>query len=102
MLRFRSFKPFNFVVRTLAIRDFCVQVSILKEREVLADRLGVKPDEPVSVVLAAAEKAAASEGPLAAVGQEYMQLYKNFRRLHSLGMASSFLSFGCLLPFLFA
>lgn len=81
---------------------FPKQVSILKERELLADKLGVKPDEPACAVLAVAEKSAASEGPLAAVGQEYAQLCKSFKRLHALGMASSFLSFGCLFPFLFA
>lgn len=78
------------------------QVSILKEKEALADKLGVKPDEPSSAVLAAAEKAAASDGPLAEAGQEYTQLYKSFRRFHALGMASSFISFSCLFPFLFA
>lgn len=81
---------------------FPKQVSILKEREALADKLGAKPEDSVSAVLAVAEKAAASEGPLAAVGHEYTQLSKSFKRLHALGMASSFLSFSCLLPFLFA
>lgn len=75
---------------------------MLKETEELADKLGVKPDEPRTGVHAAAEKAAASEGPLAAVAQEYTQVYKSFRRLHALGMASSFISFSCLFPFLFA
>lgn len=81
---------------------FPKQVSILKEREALADKLGVKPDDSASAVLVVAEKAAASEGPLAVVGQEYTQLCTSFKRLHALGMASSFLSFSCLLPFLFA
>lgn len=82
---------------------FPKQISILKKREALADQLGVKPEDAASTVLSVAEKAAASEGtPLAAVGLEYTQLCKSFKRLHSLGMASSFLSFSCLVPFLFA
>lgn len=78
------------------------QVSILQEREAVADRLGVSPDETSANVLSTAEKAAASGGPAAGLGEEYAQLDKSFKRLHALGMASSFLSFSCLLPFLFA
>ncbi|OEH79975.1 hypothetical protein cyc_00957 [Cyclospora cayetanensis] len=81
---------------------FPKQVCILKRREELADNLGVKPDEPVAVVVAAAEKAAATEGPLAASGQELLVLQKSFRRLHALGMVSSALTFGCLIPFIFS
>lgn len=82
--------------------NFFLQVSILQEREALADRLGARPEDSAAVVLSTAEKAATSGGPQAALGEEYAQLQKSFRRLHTLGMASSFLSFSCLLPFLFA
>ncbi|KAL8443282.1 hypothetical protein Emag_005956 [Eimeria magna] len=78
------------------------QVCMLKESEALADKLGVKPDEPLSAVRSVAERAAASDGPLATVGQDYLQLCASFKRLHALGMASSLLSFSCLFPFLFA
>ncbi|KAL8438877.1 hypothetical protein Efla_005357 [Eimeria flavescens] len=78
------------------------QVAVLRESEALADKLGVKPDEPLSAVRAAAERAAEGDGPLAAAGEDYTQLCKSFKRLHALGMASSFLSFSCLFPFLFA
>ena len=77
-------------------------MSVLHEREAVAEKLGAKSDEPATAVLSTAEQAAAGDGPHATLGQEYAQLHKSFRRLHTLGMATSFLSFNCLLPFLFA
>ncbi|CDJ57682.1 hypothetical protein, conserved [Eimeria maxima] len=81
---------------------FPKQVSLLREREELAEQLGAKPDESSAAVLSTAEAATAAGGHQAVEGEDYIQLHKAFRRLHALGMASSCLSLGCLLPFLFA